>query len=523
MTDDTLTVSAPPAQPHPRRRLRGRITWEHALALVAALLVLVVHDVGYLLGQPYWTDESWVALTPRFPLTQLPATTSSTPIGWSLLLRLVTVDHEQTGRLLPLAFAAVAVPIGYWLARRLDWQRRDVAVVAGVLAAAAVLLVPAMLVRGDLKQYTADAATALLTVATVSRLERTWSRGGLVALSCSVWLGMLVSHTVAFVGAAAFLSVCVVRLVRRAWRELVEALVVGAVTGVLMIAVYLVFDARAVVSGLTSYWSAYYAPIAHLPSFLTHRFGAVRFAFGLGPVWLAAVLFLVGVVTLARLGRPTTAVTVLLVWPLMLVVSAAHVYPFLDLRTSTFLFVITSVVAAMGVAGLCAAVRPLLRGAPAFVLAAAALVAYGTQAQPHLRAHSIPATDEDVRDQVTYVAATAAPDDVIVVNLDSNWGFAYYWPTGTPARRPSSAVLQGYEAYFPDQPRIIVATDRTARGVTAALDDALARAARYPGARVWLVRAHLSPQERASWEAAAAGRHVAIDRVPGLELALVRR
>ena len=71
----------------------------------AGLLVLVVHDVGYLLRQPFWTDEAWVAVTTRFPLSQLPATTSSTPIGWSALLRVVTVSRTQTGRLLPLGFA----------------------------------------------------------------------------------------------------------------------------------------------------------------------------------------------------------------------------------------------------------------------------------------------------------------------------------------------------------------------------------------------------------------------------------
>ena len=35
----------------------------------------------------FWSHEAWVAVTTRFPLSQLPATTSSTPIGWSVLVR----------------------------------------------------------------------------------------------------------------------------------------------------------------------------------------------------------------------------------------------------------------------------------------------------------------------------------------------------------------------------------------------------------------------------------------------------
>jgi hypothetical protein len=234
-----------------RGRSRVRLLAESLTVLVLGLLVLVVHDVGYLLGAPFWTDESWVAVTTRFPLSQLPVTTSSTPIGWSALLRLFPAGG-QASRLLPLAFAGAAVMIAYWLARRLGWRSAPAAVAAGLLAGIGVLLIPAMLVRDDLKQYTADAATALLILALTSELERGWARRRLAALSVAAWGGMLVSHTTAFVAVAAFLAVCVVQLARRAWRRLAEAAVTGAGTAVLMAAVYAVFDARAVVPGLTT-------------------------------------------------------------------------------------------------------------------------------------------------------------------------------------------------------------------------------------------------------------------------------
>jgi len=482
-----------------RQAVRWRRTVEYLVVLALGLLVLVVHDVGYLLRQPFWNDEAWVAVTTRFPLSQLPATTSSTPIGWSVLMRLFTVRGEQTSRLLPLAFAGAAVVIAYWFGRELGWARREVSVAAGLLAGTAVLLVPAMLVRDDLKQYTADACLALLVLALTSRLEREWSRLGLVALSVAVWGGMLFSDAPAFAGVAAFGAVCVVQLARRAWRRLAEVAAVGAGTAVLMAGVYEGFDARATVPGLTAYWSSYYLPVGkglHADlSFVHAHLSAVIAYFGLGPVWLALPLVLAGLVTIFRLGRPATALAAVALWPEMLVVSAAKKYPFLDLRTSTFLIAVTVTVAAIGVAGVCSLLRPWFRGTLAAGLAALAVAGFVIGAQTYVRSHDIP--NEDVRGQARYVAAHAARGDVIVVNLNSNWGFAYYWPTGVPGRRADPAVLQGYEAYFPDQPDIVVARTRDSAGVDAALSQAVAR--QHACGRIWLVRTHVTAAEQLAW------------------------
>jgi hypothetical protein len=484
--------------------MRGRLTAEHLAALLLGLAVLLVHDVGYLLRQPYWTDEAWVAVTTRFPLAQLPATTSSTPVGWSALLRLCTVSGQQTGRLLMLAFAGAAVVTGYWFGRGIGWPRRDAAAAAGLLSAAAVLLVPAMLARNDLKQYTADACAALLVLALTSRLERAWSRPALAGLSAAVWGGMLFSDAVAFTGVAAFGALCLVQVCRRAWRRLFEAAVAAAVTAGAMAAVYEAFDARANVPGLVAYWNTYYLPLhegLHAEvAFVTAHLHGLGPSFGLGPPWLGIPLFLAGLAAIFRLGRPATAVAVAALWPGMLAASALRKYPFGDQRTSTFLLAITAVVAAVGVAGLCCLVRRWLKGVIAVAAAAAAVAAFTFSAYPYVRSHTIP--NEDVRGQARYVAAHAGPDDVIVVNLSSNWGFAYYWPKGQPARRPDPVVLQGYEAYFPGQPDIVVARNRNAAGVGAALAQALHLARRHSCTRIWLVRSHMGMAERESWRLA---------------------
>jgi hypothetical protein len=491
-----------------RAAIRRRLTAENLAVLLLGLLVLVAHNVGYMLSQPFWTDEAWVAVTTRFPLSQLPATTSSTPIGWSVLLRVVTQPAAQTSRLLPLAFAAAAVIIAYWFARRLGWPRPEASVAAGLLAGIGVLLVPAMLHRNDLKQYTADACLALLVLTLTSRLERDWSRWGLAALSVAVWGGMLFSDAAAFVGIPAFAAVCAVELVRRRWRRLAEAVVVGAGTAVLMFGVYAAFYASAatdLVNEASGFSSFFLPPGGDLPSdlkFVTSHVAAVGAYFGLGPAWLAIPLVVAGLVTMFRLGRPATAIAVASVWPEMLVLSALKKYPFLELRTSTFLFAVTVAVAAVGVVGVCSLLRPRLKGALAAGLAAAAVLAFAVGSRPYLRSHTIP--NEDVRDQARYVAAHDAPRDVILVNLSSNWGFAYYWPIGQPSRRPDPVVVQGYEAYFPGQPRIVVARNRDQAGVDAALAQALALARQRSSQRIWLIRTHVSTEEAAAWSAALA-------------------
>jgi hypothetical protein len=491
------------------RAIRRRLTLEHLLALVLGLLVLVVHDVPYMLSASYWDDESWVAVTTRFPLSQLRFTTNSTPIGWTTLLRVITVSRTEDARLMPLAFAGAAVVIAYWLGRQLGWQLREAAIAAGVLAAIGVLLVPGMLVRNDLKQYTADACMSLLALALTARLEREWSRRGLVALSVAVWGGMLFSDAVAFVGVAAFAAVCLVQLARRAWRRFAEAAVTSVITAILMTAVYEEFDAAAVKSGLvySPHFRNYYLPVGkglHASlEFITTQFSAVHNIFNLGPVWLAVPLFVAGVVTVLWLDRPATAIALAALYPEMMAISAVHKYPFLDLRSSTFLFAITAVTAAIGVVGICLALQRWLKewtAIPVIVASVVAVVAFTVGAAPYVRMHSIP--NEDERAQTLYVAAHARPSDVILVNLNSNWGFAYYWPVGQPARRTDPSVVQDYEAYFPGQPRIVVAFNRNSSAVAAALSQAVRESRQRSCSPIWLIRTHVSTGEYTAWSTA---------------------
>jgi hypothetical protein len=502
-----------------RSAFRRRLSIEHLAAVLLGLLVLLVHDVPYLLTHSFWLDESWVAATTRFPLSQLPETTSSTPIGWSALLRLVTVPRTETPRLLPLAFAGAAVVVAYWFGRQLGWRSREAAVCAGVLAAIGALLVPGMLLQGGVNQYTADACLSLVVLALISRLEREWSRRRLVGLSVAVWGGMLFSDGVTFVGMAAFLALCVVQLARRDWRRLAEAGTAAAGTAVLMLGVYKAFDARAVGPGLytTGNMRLYFMPLGNglhaMVTFITSHFAEAATDFGLGPVWLAVPLVIAGIVTMFRLGRPATALAVVVLWPVMLAVNVVRRYPFLNTRTSTFLFAVTAVVAAVGLIGLCSLLRPVLKQwavAALVVVAAVGAVAFAVNAEPFVRIRVLP--NEMERQQTSYVAAHAARDDVILVNTSTAYGFAYYWPVGQPARRPDRNVAQQYEPYFPDQPRIVVALSGQPAAVATALSQAVRQSVLRSCSRIWLIRTHEATSEQAAW--ATALRQAGLTPVP---------
>jgi hypothetical protein len=300
--------------------------------------------------------------------------------------------------------------------------------------------------------------------------------------------------------------------------------------------VYVVFDARAVVPGLTSYWEAYYVPLrlgvgASL-RFLRSNLASLHSFIGLGPTWLIALLAVLGLVVLVRVARPAVALAIVLLGPEMIAVSGLRKYPLLDERTSTFLLVVAVALAAIGIAGLCdliasgsarraggwAAVRSLrsLAGVAVAAVAAAAFIAGSAH---DIRSHDVPA--EDVRTQAAYVYAHRAADDVVLVNLNSNWGFAYYWSVGTPAQSASNVVLQKYIAVFPDQPQLVIARNRDMPGVQAALDQALSVARAHPGARVWVVRTHVNQVESVAWSAALQADHVTLQPVDSAGLSVI--
>lgn len=463
---------------------------------ILALATLLVHDVGYLLTQPFWLDEAWVAMSTRVPLGELTDVTAVSPTGWTALLRLVPVGGGGL-RLLPMAFAMLTVLAAYWLGRTV-WDSLGAGVVAGLLAAVSALLAPTALARGDLKQYTADAFVALLALALLGRLESSWSRWRLLGLAAAGPLGMLISHPAAFVVPAALLAVSVVQLGRRQWRRLLDCCVAGALAALGMGLVYLTLDRPHVVDSIQDYWTAFYLPwrdgVGATVRFLGERSVTLDGA-GLGPFWLCLPLVALGIVVLVRVGRPAVALTVPLLGAGLLTASGLRYYPLLNFRTSHFLLTILAAVAALGVSGLVvlAGRRQVAAGV---IIALAAVGGYAWAGSDGWRSHLIPL--EDVRSQVRYLEDHRVESDVIVVDYGASFGFGYYYRPADPQLRPTDAVATQFVVDYPADARIVVMSGRARADIAAAL--ARARAVGGPDARIWVVRAHGGPNLNAVWE-----------------------
>lgn len=496
--------------------------------LLAGLLwaaTFFVHDVGYLLRLPFWTDEAWVAISTRVPLSQALQVSASTPVGWTLLLRLVFAGGEQRLRIIPLLFASFAVVAAYLYARSLPWPTVVLARLAAVLAGGAALLMRSALVRDDLKQYTADAFVALLILLLASRLEADWSSRRLVRLGVVVVVGFLFSAVSAFVGAAALGGVLLSSVLGRNWLRVRATLTIGGAAAALLLAIFLLLYRPGIPPGLGAYWRSSYLPVdegwAAVGRFLAKSFSNEATSLGMGPLLVAVLLVGAGVATLVRLRRPALAMVVPVLLIEMIVLAALQQYPLFDSRTSHFLTVTLGVTAAVGVGGICVLLARI-HVAAALIGAALVAVLFVSGVKDVIRGQVIPGAAEDLRTPADTLATLLQPGDIVVVNMNSSWGFAYYWHRSTAVTAPVTSNLQRFIMVFPDEPNILVAPDRTPAAVDGIMQraDAAARAAR-PGAtaRIWLVRQHIQPVEgqRYSLDAKALG-YTATQVVPGLDL-----
>jgi len=532
-----------PASPAHKVMVIGLNGVDVLLALAAGALVILVHDVHYLLNEPYWPGEAWVADTIRAPLSEVPRLASSTPLGWTLLLRLVPGHGLQRQRLVPLAFAALSVTLGYLLGRELRLTR----FVAGLLTAAAVLLSPAMLVRNDLKQYTAEACAALLIWLLVARLETTWSRWWLAALALVTSLGTLFAETAIFTGGAAFTCLFLVALGRRQWRRLAELAVAGVGTLAIFGAIFVVVLKPRIAPQLSSYWAPLYSPTSPGGAArffwmeLSHRVGSyigfparasAAFTQPATVTELAVPLILTvgGIVALAVMRRYALAAMLPVTLLVAMTASAARQYPFGDQRTSTFWEVMFPVLMAIAVAAAIhgagrwlgragtGSTRRWVLGAIAVTAGAVAIAGYAYQVRPYIRYHAIP--DDDARSQIQFAEAHYQPGDVFLVDYGATYSFDYYYSTPTTYFPPPPGNAVGFFPQYLD-PHIILMTTRNTPDYAVAMRKAIAVLDTEPASqhgRVWIIREDTIPAEDSGWAAAFAqleesGGHVSSYRL----------
>jgi hypothetical protein len=505
-----------PAPPPLRDRVRdvARSGLEPVWAVLLAALTFVVHDVARIIDQSYWLGEAWVADSTRAPLADAPQLTSSSPLGWTVALRLVIFGGPQRHRLLPLLLLAAAVLVAYLIGRRSPLPKP----VGGTLAAVAVLLLPHALQRNDLKQYTADAFCALLLLWLTARAEERLTGSRLVDLAVAAPMTVLFSSTAILVSAAAFTGLATSILLRRQWANLVRLGIaaLGAVAGAA--AIYWSAIAPHVTAALTDHWREYFISFgdgvpAALDQFATRWSDAERLT-NLGPPWLAAVILVAGLVTLARIRLLAVAISVPALAVALIGAAALERYPLLEQRTSFFFFVVLAVVAAFGLAG---TARLLLEGGRLFGptlaqvvgstggrragavagrvaaagLVTAAAVAYSVvPITDYVRVTAIP--EEDTRSATAWLRRNLGPDDVLVTSAGSAFGYAYYNPDHEPSFVRADLPNGFVPASDPAQPMIVVqpGTPATAPDYTRALT--AAQSLLGPDGQIHVLQAHES-------------------------------
>jgi hypothetical protein len=412
------------------------------LTLAAALL----HGPVDMLTHPYWLDEAWVADSLRAPLSDLPRLASSSPVGWAFLLRLVPPflgDHGA--RLVPLLFSGALCPLAYELGRELDPRGRYV---RWLLAFAGGVL-PAGMLRQDLKQYSADAFVAVLLLLLGLRAERLATPPALAALAGAGAASLLFSHTAALAGCAVLAGVVAAHASRREWRRCGEAAVAAAAFLVAVALDWAVLGRRALTPALEAFWEPYYVPSRGTASFLGARLSEAAVVVGLGPSLVMVAFLVLGVALLWVRGHRSAAVAVPVLVLGGVAASALRLYPLWEQRTSLYLFAVVTLVSVYGVAAVATSMR---RHAWAPV---AAIVFAVAASSVMLR---IPLPEGDVGAIARRVARERRPGDVVVVDRRAAYGWAYYWH-GQPRFRDDDSVAVGFVPAYPEGSGIVVMGD----------------------------------------------------------------
>jgi hypothetical protein len=490
-------------RPTPRRHVDAAgvgIGWswfDTRCAFVLAVLTIFLHPVSQMLTHPYWLDESWVADLTRVDWLRAMSLSSSTPVGWLALARLVPGSSLERARLLTLGFSMASSAAAYVLARSVAWPSRGSARLAGLAVAVGVACVPIALVRNDLKQYTGDAFFALVLLAAVRLVDRDGRPRSVIWLGVAALVAYPFSTTSAFVAVACFGGLLISAAFARDRPRLVATAVTGAVVAFGLLAVFAVTVWSHINGALESYWRRNYLTggILQGPQQTWHRLQHLEHALAM-PALVAIVLFVVGTVLLARMGETALAVALPLLWIEMFVAASLRRYPFLDQRTFHFVLIPSVGLAAVGAFGI---VLEIWRRVPIAGLIVGGLIAalFGLGVAPVRQRPAF--TNEDARAQTQYVAKSMTSSDVVLVNSSANWGFAYYWPHGHVRTFRSAVVANGFVAEVAGIDAVY-ASGRTRAAVLRALRVALDRQHRTgPRSRLFIVRSHVNRYENDAW------------------------
>jgi hypothetical protein len=313
-------------------------------------------------------------------------------------------------------------------------------------------------------------------------------------------------------------------LIRRQWRRLAEVAVTTAAALAMFGVVYEAVIKPRINGTLAYYWRPNYLPgneksaWAFLGLQLHNLAPYLLFVArgGTPVVIVTAALAIAGVVALALLGRPALAALLPVTLVMAIIASAAQVYPFGDERTSTYWLVMVPVLAAIAAAAGIRWATGHLDGwaGPAAAIAATA-VALASLTAVNIswigrQAYAI--NPQNPHAQIRYVETHFRAGDVILVNLEASYAFAYYYQTPTDDYQSVTSSADGFIPQYPRVPWIIVLTDRDQWAITNAVSRADAMiGAEPPGhrGRVWIITDHVAWEEALFWKEALASGKVA--------------
>lgn len=433
--------SAPSAveKPVPAGAPAGRRSYRLAWVLVGVAMVL---RLGYyVVGEPYWIDEAWLALNivERGWLELLAPLDhrQGAPPGFLYLLRsayLVGGANEYVLRVWPLSFGLMSVLFFHAVARRVLAER---VVVVGLALFA--FSMPLIRYSAEVKQYSLDVAVALAIVLAVLRVERLSARvvAGLGLFGAvAVWL----SHPSVFVLAAAGLVLAASEWRRVGWRALLPAGVLAAVWLASFGVLYLIQLRELMASDfMARSWRGGFMPLGSgIVEWARRRIWLFDDAvgFGLLPTWVFAVAVVGGVVRLALVRRYRELT--LLAGPIAftLLASALHVYPFAG---RLILFLVPSLLL------LAASAVSLLRWRMLPITGAVTLVACMVAGAVTFRGNS----GLDVRPALRHIESQARAGDMVITSFVSRGAREYSWYVVDLYARHYGLIDRGVELLDP--------------------------------------------------------------------------
>lgn len=392
----------------------GRRSWMTArfAVVVCVGLGIGLRTAPMVQNRNLWIDEAMLALNlvERTPagLLQPLDWNQGAPVGFLLAVKACISafgNAEWSLRLVPFVGSVLGLICFAWLSRRI-LPKHAATLAVGLFAIAPYLIS----YTAECKQYATDAAIAVGIFGAAGGLlfgEKGGRRWAILAASgaAAVWFSHPIVFVLAGVGTALFAEAVWLRDRRRA---MACAITIGCWLTSFAACYLLTVKQLGNNQYLLDYWAGHFMPLpptsfGDLAWLADHFFGFFAYPGGLGGTevkagGIAALLFLVGVVTMSRERWPL-AVALVLPALLALLASGLHKYPFAG-RLLLFLVPLMLLGVARGAWSLLDSLRPTQPFAAAVLLGllllAPALETYQTLRRP-LRHEQITPVLDDVR------------------------------------------------------------------------------------------------------------------------------